>query len=68
MNEKMGARPWLAHTGHDYARMLHARNGRGDRERAQALLDGALGTYREIGMDDYAAAAAALEEEVSTTT
>jgi DNA-binding SARP family transcriptional activator len=68
MNERMGARPWLAHTGHDYARMLHARNGRGDRERAQALLDGALGTYRELGMDDYAAAAAALAREVSTTT
>jgi tetratricopeptide (TPR) repeat protein len=68
MNDRMGARPWLAHTGHDYARMLYARNSRGDRERAQALLDSALGTYPELGMDDYAAAAAALAEEVSTTT
>jgi DNA-binding SARP family transcriptional activator len=68
MNERMGAHPWLAHTGHDFARMLYARNSRGDRERAQALLDSALGTYRELGMDDYAAAAAALAEEVSTTT
>lgn len=67
-NERMGARPWLAHTQHDYARMLHARDGRGDRERAQELLDRALGTYRELGMDTYAAAAAALAQEGGTTT
>jgi DNA-binding SARP family transcriptional activator/tetratricopeptide (TPR) repeat protein len=59
MNARMGARPWLAHTESDYARMLLARNGRGDRERAQELLDRALGTYRELGMDPWAAAAAA---------
>jgi DNA-binding SARP family transcriptional activator len=68
MNARMGARPWLAHTANDYARMLHARDGRGDRERAQELLDRALGTYRELGMDTYAAAAAALAQEAGTTT
>jgi DNA-binding SARP family transcriptional activator/class 3 adenylate cyclase/tetratricopeptide (TPR) repeat protein len=68
MNARMGARPWLAHTANDYARTLHARNTRGDRERAQALLDSALGTYRELGMDSYAAAATALAEEVGATT
>ena len=67
-NARMGARPWLAHTENDYARMLHARNGRGDRERAQALLDAARKTYRELGMESYAAAAAALAQEVDTTT
>jgi DNA-binding SARP family transcriptional activator len=67
MNARMGARPWVAHTAHDYARMLHARNSPSDRERAQALLDSALGTYRELGMGDYAAAAAALAEEVGAT-
>jgi DNA-binding SARP family transcriptional activator len=68
MNARMGARPWLAHTANDYARMLHARDGRGDRERAQELLDRALGTYRELGMDTYAAAAAALAQEAGTIT
>jgi DNA-binding SARP family transcriptional activator/class 3 adenylate cyclase len=68
MNTRMGARPWLAHTASDYARMLHARDGRGDRERAQKLLERALGAYRELGMDTYAAAAAALAQEAGTTT
>jgi DNA-binding SARP family transcriptional activator len=68
MNARMGARPWLAHSANDYARMLHARNRGGDRERAQALLDSALRTYRELGMDRYAAAATALAEEVTATT
>ena len=54
-NAAMGARPWLAHTETDYARMLYARNGRGDRQRARALLDAARRTYRELGMDGYAA-------------
>jgi hypothetical protein len=59
MNARMGARPWLAHTAYDYARMLHARNGRGDGERAEELLARALANYRDVGMDTYAAAAAA---------
>ena len=62
MNERMGARPWLAHTQHDYARMLLARDGPGDRERAQELLDQALATYRDLGMESYAASAGALLE------
>jgi DNA-binding SARP family transcriptional activator/tetratricopeptide (TPR) repeat protein len=64
MNARMGARPWLAHTETDYARMLHGRDGRGDRERAQALLDAARTTYRELGMDSYAASAAAIGSSV----
>ena len=36
MNERMGARPWLAHTQHDYARTLLARDEPGDRERARS--------------------------------
>ena len=39
MNARMGVRPWLARTQHDYAHMLLARGGPGDRERATALLD-----------------------------
>ena len=53
---RSGARPWLAHTEHDYARMLHARDGRGDRERAHALLDQARNTYQELGMEPRATA------------
>ncbi len=41
MNAGMGARPWLAHTQADYARMLLARDGPGDR--------GALTTPRRGG-------------------
>jgi DNA-binding SARP family transcriptional activator len=59
MNARMGARPWLAYTAHDYARMLRARNGRGDRERAQELLENALAIYRDLGMDTSTAGALA---------
>ena len=51
MNESMGARPWLAYTQHDYAEILLARGGPGDRERARELLDSALATYHELGME-----------------
>jgi DNA-binding SARP family transcriptional activator len=57
MNERMGARPWLAHTETDYARMLLARNEPGDATQAAELLGRALATYRELGMDAYAARA-----------
>jgi DNA-binding CsgD family transcriptional regulator len=50
MNAKMGARPWLAHTQHDYGAMLLARGRTSDREKARALLDEALTTARELGM------------------
>jgi tetratricopeptide (TPR) repeat protein len=57
MNARMGARPWLAHTQHDYARMLLARDAPGDRERAELLLSEALATYRELGMPKASASA-----------
>jgi eukaryotic-like serine/threonine-protein kinase len=63
MNESMGARPWLAHTQQDYARMLLARDGPGDREHGRELADAARVTYCELGMETYAASAAALAEE-----
>jgi tetratricopeptide (TPR) repeat protein len=55
MNERLDARPWLAHTREDYGRMLLARDGVGDRERADELLQRALVTYRALGMDGFAA-------------
>jgi DNA-binding NarL/FixJ family response regulator len=57
MDSRMGARTWLAHTQHEYARMLLARNASGDREKAQGLLVPALETAVEVGMR-------ALEERV----
>jgi predicted ATPase/DNA-binding CsgD family transcriptional regulator len=50
MNARMGARPWLAHTQHDYAVMLLARQRPGDRERADPLRHQALAIARELGM------------------
>ena len=55
MNERMGARPWLAHTQEDHARMLLRRNDQGDRERAEKLLSRAQATYQELGMQGDAA-------------
>jgi tetratricopeptide (TPR) repeat protein len=62
MNARMGARPWLAHTQDDYARMLLARNQAGDRERALELLTEAVSTYQELGMESWAQAATALTQ------
>jgi DNA-binding SARP family transcriptional activator len=50
MNKRMGARPSLAHTQHDYARLLVARGTADDRAEGDALLATALTTYRELGM------------------
>jgi DNA-binding SARP family transcriptional activator len=51
MNERTGARAWLARTQDDYAQMLLARDHAGDRAHAQELLDQALTAYRELGME-----------------
>jgi tetratricopeptide (TPR) repeat protein len=66
MNERMGARPWLAHTQRDYAGMLLARDEPRDREHARELLDQALTTYHELGMQGYAARACALAQELAS--
>jgi tetratricopeptide (TPR) repeat protein len=50
MNETMGARPWVAHSRHDYGRMLLARDRAGDRDAARAQLRRALTVSRELGM------------------
>jgi DNA-binding SARP family transcriptional activator/tetratricopeptide (TPR) repeat protein len=66
MNERMGARPWLAHTQNDYAQMLLARAGPGDHERAGGLLEKAIATYRELGMETHAQRASALSGSTIT--
>jgi class 3 adenylate cyclase len=60
MNARLRARPALAWTQRDYARMLLKRNAGGDRERALDLLEEALATAREIGMAKVAADCEAL--------
>jgi DNA-binding NarL/FixJ family response regulator len=50
MNTRTGARPWLAHTQHDYATMLLTRGEPEDQARAMILLESALTTARALGM------------------
>jgi tetratricopeptide (TPR) repeat protein len=50
MNERIGARPWLARTQDDYGHLLLRRGEPGDTERAESLLDGARRAYRELGI------------------
>jgi DNA-binding SARP family transcriptional activator len=47
VNARMGARPWVAHTQAEHARMLLRR---GERERAAELLARARATARELGI------------------
>jgi tetratricopeptide (TPR) repeat protein len=51
MNARIGAKPWLAHTQHEYAAMLLARGQPGDHAQAMSLLDEALGICRALGMN-----------------
>lgn len=48
--ERMRALPWQAETRYHWAEMLRRRAGRGDRERALALLDEAEAEARAVGM------------------
>jgi len=50
LDERMGARPWLAHSQHAYAQMLRQRGGPGDRERADGLLEQSLRTAMHLDM------------------
>ena len=50
MNARIRGRIWVAHTQHDYARMLVARDRPGDREKAAALAGDALATAGAVGM------------------
>jgi len=59
MNTRMGAKPYLARTYHEYAEMLLARGQPGDHAKALDLLDEALAIAREVGMQ-------ALVERVAT--
>ncbi|TML33781.1 MAG: hypothetical protein E6G24_06660 [Actinobacteria bacterium] len=60
MNERIGTRPWLAHTQEDYGRMLLERGRERDRARASELLDLALRSYEALGMESSASRISAL--------
>jgi tetratricopeptide (TPR) repeat protein len=62
MNANIGARPGLAHTQDDYARMLLVRDQAGDKERALELLGDAVSIYKELGMESWARAARGLTQ------
>ena len=53
IEQRLHAPPWLAHTQHDFARMLLARGGEGDESRARELAADAAKTYRQLGMDGW---------------
>jgi tetratricopeptide (TPR) repeat protein len=52
-NARVGARPFLARSQHEYARMLIERNESDDREKAKTLLTEATATYQELGMPTF---------------
>ncbi|MBI1817887.1 MAG: AAA family ATPase [Deltaproteobacteria bacterium] len=66
-NSRMGARPHLALTQTDYARLLFERHAAGDRMKASALLDAAVATASELGMKPLLAKAQALHERFQSS-
>ena len=58
LERRMRARPWIAHTHHDFAAMLITR---GDRGVARPHLDAAIAEYRALGMETWAARASRLD-------
>ena len=50
MNERIGARPWLARTQHDLAAMLLRRGSPADRKRTRELRRASRTLANEIGM------------------
>jgi tetratricopeptide (TPR) repeat protein len=59
-NVRLGARPLVAHAQYEYARMLLTRGRAGDVEQARGLLEEALATVQELGMEG-------LEEKIKTS-
>jgi tetratricopeptide (TPR) repeat protein len=64
MNERMGARPFVAHTAQEFAEMLLERSGPGDRARAKELLDRALDEARTLGLVRVEERAQALRQQM----
>jgi phosphohistidine phosphatase SixA len=56
VNSRLRAATWVAHTKHDYARVLTQRGRRADQASARALRSDALATARSLGLDALARA------------
>jgi tetratricopeptide (TPR) repeat protein len=54
MNERMGARPYLAHSLREYGELLATSDSADDRARAAELLARAADLYRDLGMTTFA--------------
>ena len=63
-HNRMGARPWLATTQHDFARMLLDHGEASDRDRALRLAGDASATARELGLPGLAERVEALQQEI----
>ena len=63
-NARMGARPWVAHSQHDLARLLLSRGGSGDTEQAAGLLREARAICESLGMSALGAKVATLLERL----
>lgn len=59
MNARMGTPLWVAHSQHDYGRVLIRRGARGDVTRASELLLAACRGYEELGMTSWQTKASA---------
>ena len=53
MNDRMGARPYLAHSLREYGELLASSDSPADREEAAGLLARASSLYEELGMDTF---------------
>lgn len=51
-NDRLGARPYAAHSRHELAELILANDG--DRAEARELIESAIKTYQDVGMDGYA--------------
>ncbi|WP_244817523.1 AAA family ATPase [Caballeronia sp. Lep1P3] len=67
IDERTGARVWLAHGRYRYARMLHARGAAQDRAAAIQLLDAALADARPLGMATLVARIGALRAAIDAS-
>jgi tetratricopeptide (TPR) repeat protein len=63
MDGRIGARPFVANTQQEYAAMLLSRGNAGDRERANQILDQAIATAEELGMQGVIKEAQALRAQ-----
>jgi hypothetical protein len=61
MNFRLGARPFVAHTQHEYAEMLLARGGDQDPQRVARLLRDGVSTAGELGMESLVRQIGAIE-------